>query len=119
MPFIHSYNGAMMVLKSIGTGKCKGTCKTSWIRNFRYALKTKSNPLKLTSEQRKSLTRKIKEVSGKNAVNNHHKSLKKYKQRKSPPFPANQNCDKRMKGNDGNWYISKPNKNGVCSWKKE
>ena len=24
----------------------------------------------------------------------------------------------KMKGNDGNMYESKPNKNNVCSWKK-
>jgi hypothetical protein len=44
--------------------------------------------------------------------------VKKYKNRKSPPYPANENCNKKMKGNDGNMYISKPNKNNVCSWKK-
>lgn len=118
MPFIHSYNGAMAVLSSIGTGKCAKRCKTSWIRNFKYALKTKSNPLKLTKTERKNLTMKIKSLSGKNAVNSHMKTLKKYKGRKSPPYPANQNCGKKMKGNDGLMYESKPNKNGVCSWKK-
>ena len=47
MPFIGTYNGAMQVLSSIGKGTCKGECKSSWIRNFKYALKTKTNPLKL------------------------------------------------------------------------
>ena len=118
MPFIHSYNGAMQILSSIGNGKCKGDCKSSWIRNLKYALKTKTNPLGLTNQQRKNMTEKIKSVSGRNAVNNHSKTLKKYNDRKSPPYPANENCNKKMKGNDGNMYISKPNKNNVCSWKK-
>lgn len=118
MPFIGSYNGAMKILSEIGTGKCKGTCKSVWIRNIKYALKTKTNPLGLDKEQRKIITEKIKSVSGRNAVNQHSKTLKKYKNRKSPPYPANKNCNKKMKGNDGNIYISKPNKNNICSWSK-
>ena len=46
------------------------------------------------------------------------KAIFKNKSRKSPPYPANKNCGKKMKGNDGNTYESKPNKNNVCSWKK-
>ena len=69
-------------------------------------------------KQRKIFTEKLKDVSGKNSINNHNKTLKKYKNRKSPPYPANNNCGKKMKGNDGNMYESKPNKNNVCSWKK-
>ena len=118
MPFIHSYNEAMKILSEIGNGNCKKTCKTSWIRNFRYALKTKTNPLGLNEKQRKNMTEKLKNVSGKNAINQHSKTLKKYKNRKSPPYPANKNCNKTMVGNDGTKYISKPNKNNICSWKK-
>jgi len=118
MPFVSTYNGAMQVLASIGKGTCKDTCKSSWVRNFKYALKTKTNPLKLTEKQRKTLTEKIKSVSGRNGVNNHSKTLKKYKDRPSPSSPANQNCGKKMQGNDGNMYESCANKNGVCSWKK-
>ena len=118
MPFIRNYNGAMQILSQVGTGTCQGRCKTVWVRNIRNALKTKTNPLGLTSQQRKNLTAKIKSVSGRNAVNNHSTTLKKYKNRKSPPFPANDNCNKKMKGNDGNMYLSVPNKNNVCAWKK-
>lgn len=117
MPFIGSYNGAMQILNKIGTGTCNGTCKSTWIRNLKYALKTKTNPLGLTKEQRKNITEKIKSMSKRDAINQHNKTLKKYKNRKSPPYPANENCNKKMKGNDGNMYISKPNKNNVCSWK--
>jgi hypothetical protein len=118
MGFIRSYNGAMRMLSSIGNGNCKGACKTIWIRNLKYALKTETNPLGLDKEQRKNLTEKLKSVSGKNAINKHSKTLKKYKNRKSPPYPANENCNKTMVGNDGNKYISKPNKNNIYSWKK-
>ena len=45
-------------------------------------------------------------------------SVKKYRERPSPPFPANDFCGKRKKGNDGTFYVSKPNKNGVCRWVK-
>ena len=118
MTFITNYNSAMRILSSIGKGTCKNRCKKIWVTNIRYALKTKSNPLKLDGEQRKSLTEKLKSVSSRNAVNNHSKTLKKYKDRNSPPYPANENCGKKMKGNDGNMYESKPNKNSVCQWKK-
>ena len=118
MPFIRSYNGAMKLLSEIGTGTCKGRCKTIWIRNLRYALKTKTNPLVLNKIQRQNITEKLKNVSGKNAINQHNKTLKKYKNRRSPPYPANENCNKHMVGNDGKLYISKPNINNICSWKK-
>ena len=79
MPFIRNYAGAMQILSQIGTGKCSGTCKSIWIRNIKYALKTATNPLKLNRTQRKAVAEKIKSVSGRNAVNNHSKTLKKYK----------------------------------------
>ena len=41
---------------------------------------------------------------------------KKYIQRPSPAFPANKFCGRRKKGNDGNWWISKPSISGVCRW---
>ena len=42
----------------------------------------------------------------------------KYVNRKSPPFRANDYCGRRKKGNDGEWWVSKPDKNGVCRWQK-
>lgn len=47
----------------------------------------------------------------------YNRKLTKYQTRPSPPYPANDYCGKTMKGNDGNKYLSKPNKNGICSWK--
>ncbi len=118
MTFLRNYNGAMQILSEIGTGSCKGSCKSVWTRNIKYALKTKTNPLGLTMSQRKSLTEKLKRVSGKDAINQHSKTLKKYKNRNSPPYPANENCNKQMRGNDGKMYRSTPNKRNICSWKK-
>jgi biopolymer transport protein ExbB/TolQ len=42
MPFVGSYSKAMSILSEIGNGKCADRCKSVWIRNFKYALKTKS-----------------------------------------------------------------------------
>lgn len=43
--------------------------------------------------------------------------LKKYVERPSPPFPANECCGEVMQGNDGGMYISKANVKGICQWK--
>ena len=43
----------------------------------------------------------------------------KYANRPSPPYPANENCGKTKKGNDGKMYFSKANKNGICRWIKK
>jgi hypothetical protein len=40
----------------------------------------------------------------------------KYTSRNSPPYKANECCGKTKKGNDGQKYISKADKNGVCKW---
>ncbi len=114
MGWIHSYGGAMMVLRSIRKGTCANsstsTCRSGWIKTLKYALKTKTNPLKLTAEERKSLKAEIKALSG--------KRIKQKGPRPSPTVSATKNCGKKMRGNDGNMYISKPNKNGVCRWVK-
>ena len=49
------------------------------------------------------------------------KSSKKYTQRNSPPYPANEpGCKgKTMKGNDFQFYISKKGSNGVYRWVKK
>jgi len=49
----------------------------------------------------------------------HSKTLKKYANRPSPPYPANNYCGRQKRGNNGKIYLSKPNKNGVCSWKEK
>jgi hypothetical protein len=66
----------------------------------------------------KKLRKKPRQISMKEIRNKHSKTLKKYKTRKSPPYPADINCNKKMLGNDGNMYISTQNKNYICTWKK-
>ena len=115
MPFI-TKKQAFALLDGMQTGSCTGDCRTVWLRNIQYALKTDTNPLKLTAAERKRMTAKVAEVkSKKKSVTK--KVNKKYLTRDSPPYPANQFCGKTMKGNDGKLYESMPNKNGVCSWK--
>ncbi len=41
---------------------------------------------------------------------------KKYTERPSPPFPANQCCGKKMAGKEGRMYESRADKNGTCKW---
>lgn len=121
MPFVDK-KGAMKLLKEIENAKCAGVCRAVWMRNIKYALKTETNPLKLTKTEREKILKMIEKISGKKSKKKEKSgkklTLKKYRNRKSPPYPANDYCNKRKKGNDGLMYISKPNKNKVCSWKK-
>jgi len=41
---------------------------------------------------------------------------KKYRDRDSPPFSANQLCNATLKGKDGNRYKSTKNSKEVCTW---
>jgi len=45
-------------------------------------------------------------------------TTKKYQDRPSPPYPANECHNKQMKGNDGLLYVSQISKNGVYKWVK-
>jgi hypothetical protein len=128
MPFIKNYKEAFDVLKTIETGKCAGRCRRIWMTNLKNALKTKTNPLNLTMSERKNMTKKMNSLKGKrinvNKTHKTHKPIKpqtiknKYKIRNSPPYSANENCNKIMVGNDGEKYKSVPNKNGICTWRK-
>ena len=42
----------------------------------------------------------------------------RYASRPSPPYPANECCGQTFEGNDGNYYVSKADKNGTCKWHK-
>jgi hypothetical protein len=42
----------------------------------------------------------------------------KYSFRNSPPYPANKCKSMKKKGNDGNYYLSEPGKNGIYKWVK-
>lgn len=42
----------------------------------------------------------------------------KYTRRPGPPFPANECRGQRKIGNNGRWYVSKPDQRGVHRWVK-
>ena len=42
--------------------------------------------------------------------------ISKYSYRDSPPYPANKCKTMKKRGNDGKYYISQPDKNGVYRW---
>ena len=73
-------------------------------------------PLYLDKSKKKWITQKkwIKQNPKLNKMKNKTKKLN----RPSPPYPANDYCGKKKKGNDGNMYTSKKNKNGICRWVK-
>ena len=64
MPFIEKKE-AFDILDEIKKGKCKSSCRKVWLRNIGYALKTKSNPLQLTSSEHKRMTKKMREMKKK------------------------------------------------------
>lgn len=45
-------------------------------------------------------------------------NLKKYRSRPGPPYPAQKCRNKSKRGNNGEVYRSRPNRNGVFTWKK-
>jgi len=45
-------------------------------------------------------------------------TTKKYTSRGSPPYNANECCDKTIQGNDGLMWTSRANKLNICSWRK-
>ena len=89
-----------------------------------------THPKRKTSRKKKSRRRKSskkksrrrrkssKKNGGGRARGCKRQATKKYITRPSPPFPANECCGKRKKGNDGKMWHSVPNKNGVCRWQK-
>jgi hypothetical protein len=42
---------------------------------------------------------------------------KKYRERDSPPFSANELCGSTLRGNDKQMYTSIKNTSNICSWK--
>lgn len=70
MPFIKNYKEAMNVSKSIETRKCSGRCRRIWIINLKNSFKTKTNPLNLTTCERKNMAKKMNNLKGKRIVVN-------------------------------------------------
>ncbi len=105
-----SYGGAMKILHSIRIGTISGLGRSIYIKQIKSVLKSQDNPLRLTASERKKLSAEIESLSG--------KRISAKKPRPSPSVSATLHCGKRKRGNDGNMYLSKPNKNGVCRWVK-
>ena len=118
MPFIETKE-AFEILDEMLSGECTGSCRQVWLKNIGYALKTHTNPLKLTKADYRRMTAKMAEVKGKKKHNLTRRLDKKYLLRDSPPYPANEYCGETKKGNDGNKYKSVPDKNNVCRWKQK
>ena len=76
------------------------------IKRYRVNIRYTKSPKKTRSITR---TRREKGCS--------KQSTKKYKSRKSPPYPANKCCNSKKKGNDGKMYLSKK-KGRSCRWSK-
>jgi len=113
---MNKYTKALHKLSLVKNGKCRNQCKSNAMKLMKRMLH-ESNSFRLTIKQRQKLNNKLSLVTRKNDVRN-RKTNKKYTNRNSPPYPANENCHKRMIGNDRTYYISTPNKNNICTWKK-
>lgn len=119
MPFINKTT-AFQLLESMRKGTCADSCRQVWLRNIQYALKTPTNPLKLTSDERKRMMSKLEEVKRpRRRTTTQKKTDNKYLARPSPPLPANEHCGETRKGNDGQLYVSTPDKRKVCRWTRK
>ena len=97
------------------TNKGKGEEYKKYLKNWKPLPDTKLLYLDKTKKKwtftkpKKNNTNKTKK----------HNDIPTTSSRPSPTSSANKYCGKTMKGNDGNVYISKPNKNGICRWEKQ
>ena len=76
---------------------------------------TRKSPKRSKSPARKVKSGPIKKADTRGCSLQH---TKKYTQRASPAYPANQCCGDVMVGNDGKRWQSRPDSNGVCHWYK-
>ena len=113
--FLKKYGSAVQVLNSMENGKCSGSCRKVWRRHLSNAVKSSKNPLRLTLSEKNNIKKRLKLLRYNNGLPT--KVKKTLKGRPSPPFHANEYCGKKKRGNDGRMYLSRKNKNGICSWK--
>lgn len=93
---------------------CKSRTKKSKAPSHRVRSKAvRHHKSKSKVTKKKAAHSKARGKSG-SCVNMSH--LQKYKDRPSPPYPANMCCGRIMLGNDRRRYISKPASNGICRW---
>ena len=80
----------------------------------------KSRSARKLSKSSRKLSKTPSQKSKKSKSKKYSPSMlkwKKYTSRKSPGLPANHHCGEVRRGNDGNLWESKMNKNGICAWK--
>ncbi len=82
----------------------------------RSARKSPKRSARKSPKRSKSSARKSPKKADTRGCSLQH--TKKYTQRPSPAYPANQCCGDVMVGNDGNRWQSRPDSNGVCHWYK-
>ena len=85
--------------------------------------RVRSRKQPIVRSRKQPRVRSRKQPRGCVEINEHNSTpskYKKYSNRRSPPYPANECIEgMRMVGNDGNMYgVSKPSKNGVKRWIK-
>uniref|UniRef100_A0A6C0I3I7 Uncharacterized protein n=1 Tax=viral metagenome TaxID=1070528 RepID=A0A6C0I3I7_9ZZZZ len=103
------------------TEKAQKPCNPGKVKNAKGICVKDRNPAAAPASVRVlSATKTAKQSPVISVTRNGKKAgtLKKYQDRPSPPYPANENCGKVLQGNDGNMYESRANKKGICSWKK-
>ncbi len=112
MGFIHSFGSAKQIIQSIKKGTCVDSCRSSWLKHIKYALKSSSNPLKLTKEEKKELNDMIKDITGKRI-----KPSQKVLIRRAITYNPKSYSYKKKRGKDGVMYISLPDSKGKFHWK--
>jgi hypothetical protein len=65
MVFIGTYKEADKLLNQMADGTCAGRCRQVWRQHIRLALTKKTNPLKLTTTEKKALSKKLKKLKRK------------------------------------------------------
>ncbi len=98
--------------------KSKRTRRGAKAGKYSYARYGKQRASKRKLKKSRRTNRKV-ERSKRVARGCSPQSTKKYRSRKSPPYPANNCCGATKKGNDGNTYKSVKASNGICRWVKK
>jgi hypothetical protein len=103
-----------IMLDKVAIEKTLFNMKEDIYKQYYENMKVKKMKLKTKAFKMNKMNKTTKKTKTKTKT----KTLKKYLTRDSPPYPANDYCHKKMKGNDGLMYVSTPDKNGVCKWMK-
>ena len=104
------------MMKFSMSGKKRSPKKKSPKRSARKSPKRSKSSARKSPKRSKSSARKSPKKADTRGCSLQH--TKKYTQRASPAYPANQCCGDVMVGNDGNRWQSRPDSNGVCHWYK-